>query len=231
MNILSLNGEWSCRLPDGRTLSVPVPGCWDALIPEKDIAEAVSYTRSFFRREKGSELSASFGAVSYYCDVHLNGTQVGSHEGLWDAFRLDVTDALRDGENELRLEITKPGYSDSGPFFPCGRCSPALFRRAVYLWRHLGRRRFRRSARLLCHRPPRKGKLRRRGEITVALDLKRPGEMALFGLAFMRRTARLAGAEPQPRAGGRRAEAFPSDSVWTIRSAGSSTRPPSTAMS
>lgn len=116
MNTLSLNGNWSCCLPDGRELDAAVPGCWDALVPEKDIAETVVYTKRFTVHKKQSHYQLFFGAVSYYCEVFLNGVPVGIHEGMWDSFRLDVTEALRDGENELRLEVVKPGYHDSDRF-------------------------------------------------------------------------------------------------------------------
>lgn len=116
MKEFSLNGSWSCRLPDGKELEVPVPGCWDAYTEEKDIAQAVVYTRRFSVPKEGMRYRLRFGGVSYYCDVFLNGVMIGSHEGIWDTFCLDVTQALRNGENELRLEITKPGYREGDRF-------------------------------------------------------------------------------------------------------------------
>ena len=47
-----------------------------------------------------------FGAVSYSCDVYLNGRHIGSHTGWWAPFEIDVTKLIRhDEENVLVVEI------------------------------------------------------------------------------------------------------------------------------
>lgn len=52
-----------------------------------------------------------FWAVDYACDVYLNGTHVGSHEGGEEPFDLDVTEALAaDGENLLAVRVLNPTY-------------------------------------------------------------------------------------------------------------------------
>ena len=53
-----------------------------------------------------------FGAVDQWCRVAVNGQVVGEHLGGYLPFTLDVTDALRDGENELRVVVRDP--SDTG---------------------------------------------------------------------------------------------------------------------
>jgi beta-glucuronidase len=42
-----------------------------------------------------------FGAVNYRATVWINGKQVGSHEGGFTTFAIEVTGALRDGENRI----------------------------------------------------------------------------------------------------------------------------------
>jgi len=42
-----------------------------------------------------------FGAVDCQSAVFVNGHLVGTHEGGWDAFDLDITDSLHRGKNEL----------------------------------------------------------------------------------------------------------------------------------
>lgn len=49
-----------------------------------------------------------FGAVDYYCTVYLNGFEVGIHRGGYYPFSFDVTDYLREGDNELTLSVTDP---------------------------------------------------------------------------------------------------------------------------
>ncbi|MDR3345487.1 MAG: glycoside hydrolase family 2 [Oscillospiraceae bacterium] len=49
-----------------------------------------------------------FGAVDCDCTVTLNGRSVGAHSGGFLPFSLNVTDAIRAGENEIRLAVTDP---------------------------------------------------------------------------------------------------------------------------
>ena len=41
---------------------------------------------------------------------------LGTHEGIWDAFSFDISDVLRIGKNEIRVEVIKPGYAESDPY-------------------------------------------------------------------------------------------------------------------
>jgi len=51
-------------------------------------------------------LRLNFGAVDYDATVWVNGTQVGTHEGGYDAFSLDITDALEgSGEQEIVVGV------------------------------------------------------------------------------------------------------------------------------
>lgn len=113
----NLNGIWKGILPDGRELDVKVPGCWDTLIPEKNIGDKVCFHKNFVLDEyREGRYRLNFQAVSYYCDVWLNGVYLGSHEGMWDAFVMEAGHALRPGENEIKLEIWKPGYQETDRF-------------------------------------------------------------------------------------------------------------------
>ncbi len=54
-----------------------------------------------------------FGAVDYAALIHLNGTQVGKHDGGYDPFTIDVTPFVKRGEkNELRVAVYDP--TDAG---------------------------------------------------------------------------------------------------------------------
>ncbi len=46
-----------------------------------------------------------FGAVDQTCQVWVNDVEVGGNEGGYWAFHLDITDALRDGENTLVVAV------------------------------------------------------------------------------------------------------------------------------
>ena len=113
---LDLNGEWEARMPDGEMRTVPVPGCFDRGLGRWDEARPVRYRRTF-RLEKREPAELFFSGVSYTCEISLNGVSLGGHEGLWDGFWVDTRDALREGENELTVVVTKPGY-DSNDAYP-----------------------------------------------------------------------------------------------------------------
>ena len=113
---LDLNGEWEARMPDGEMRTVPVPGCFDRGLGRWDEARPARYRRTF-RLEKREPAELFFSGVSYACEISLNDVSLGGHEGLWDGFWVDTRDALREGENELTVVVTKPGY-DSNDAYP-----------------------------------------------------------------------------------------------------------------
>ncbi len=53
-----------------------------------------------------------FGAVDYACDVWVNGKRLGGHTGGYLPFTFDITDSLKEGENELVVSVWDP--SDTG---------------------------------------------------------------------------------------------------------------------
>ncbi len=57
-----------------------------------------------------------FTAVDYECSVSLNGKKIGEHRGGFYAFTLDITDAIRSGENTLTLEVCDPSDTGVGAF-------------------------------------------------------------------------------------------------------------------
>lgn len=88
--------------------TVPVPGCWNRYAARYDLFEGVAwFVREFEVPELPNEHVAClhFGGVNYLCDVFLNGQKVGSHEGGYTAFDLDVSKALKAGFNRLALRV------------------------------------------------------------------------------------------------------------------------------
>jgi len=81
---ISLDGVWQFRHEDGDWREARVPGPWQAQFSDLvDTSGQAVYKRSFSVPAgfEGRELALRFGAVSYYCDVVLNGEKIGSHEG------------------------------------------------------------------------------------------------------------------------------------------------------
>ncbi|MCX6992096.1 MAG: hypothetical protein NT011_03020 [Kiritimatiellaeota bacterium] len=124
MSKISLNGRWRFivdqdpeyhrGLDYSRPTSllhwetVPVPGCWNRYNERYDLFEGVAwFVREFDAGELPTEHVARlhFGGVNYLCDVFLNGQKIGSHEGGYTAFDLDVSKALKPGPNRLALRV------------------------------------------------------------------------------------------------------------------------------
>ena len=115
---LNLNGLWdyvikplNSEIPihfDGEIL-VPFP-IESALsgVQEKVDGKALWYRRSFELPVGWSEqrILLHFGAVDWDTTVWLNGQEIGTHQGGYDAFSFDITPALREGQSqELVLRV------------------------------------------------------------------------------------------------------------------------------
>jgi beta-galactosidase/beta-glucuronidase len=124
---LNLNGRWQYALtaseapPEEFDGSIVVPFSPETLL--SGVARLVTpddvlhYRRTLvlppgFRPAPDARLLLHFGAVDQWCRVSLNGQVVGEHLGGCLPFTFDVTDALRDGENELHVVVRDP--SDTG---------------------------------------------------------------------------------------------------------------------
>lgn len=121
---ISLNGLWYFSIDQDpeyhRTLdysrptslrhweTVPVPGCWNLYHARYDLFEGVAWFVKEFDLDSlppAPRVTLHFGGVNYLADVFLNGRKVGSHEGGYTAFPLDVTDAVRPGHNRLAVRV------------------------------------------------------------------------------------------------------------------------------
>jgi hypothetical protein len=58
-----------------------------------------------------------FGAVDWQATVYVNGQEVGEHKGGYTAFSFDITDYIKNGNNELAVKVYDPtdqGYQPHG---------------------------------------------------------------------------------------------------------------------
>jgi hypothetical protein len=116
---VSLNGTWQFRF-EGETgwRNIAVPGCWEALGYAKDRPGPAWYRRRVRIPTEwcSKRVWLCFGGVSYHCVVTVNGLQVGTHTGLWDAFKCEITAAVTPGEEaEIRVLVEKPASLTHGP--------------------------------------------------------------------------------------------------------------------
>lgn len=108
---LSLDGEWDFSLGD-QSGKINVPGTWEAQGYARRIDGPAVYKRQIEvpAAWAGRQIELQFDAVSYAVDVDVNDHPVGTHEGMWTPFTLDVTPVIRPGEmNEIVLVVYKPG--------------------------------------------------------------------------------------------------------------------------
>lgn len=71
-----------------------------------DESESLWYRRPFnATRKQGKRQLLNFEAVDYRCEAFVNGKSVGRHVGGNLPFSFDVTNALKDGANELVVRV------------------------------------------------------------------------------------------------------------------------------
>ncbi len=122
----SLNGEWQFGTasagqapPVNQTLperiNVPYPA-ESALSGIQRHLDRMWYRRSFTVPSawNGRRTLLNFGAVDQQATVYVNGSQVGSHTGGYDAFQFDITPYLRSGSNEIIVGVYDPTDAGSG---------------------------------------------------------------------------------------------------------------------
>ena len=106
---LNLNGPWDFSFDEpGFDRTITVPFAYQAAlsgIGTDERHDRVWYRRAFALPEDwaGKRVLLHFGAVDYTCKVWVNGALAGGHTGGHAGFSLDVTEALRPGENVLTV--------------------------------------------------------------------------------------------------------------------------------
>src|SRR5262245_4617582 len=133
---VSLDGTWEFKcnpgaradaIPEGEWRSAVVPMPWQAQFDELRHSGGVAWYRRRFtvepesmRQAAGSAAILHFGAVDYHAAVWVNGGMAGRHEGGYLPFEFDVITFLREGDNELLVQVVDvadDGRNDSGfPF-------------------------------------------------------------------------------------------------------------------
>ncbi|NGY60143.1 beta-galactosidase [Lentzea sp. NEAU-D13] len=126
----NLNGVWEfagapnlTNPPFGRPLAegvlVPYP-IESALSGIKRHEDNMFYRRTFTVPSSwdGRQVKLNFGAVTWETRVWVNGRQVGTHTGGFDAFSFDITSALTTGANEIIVGVHSPV---DGSRYPIGK--------------------------------------------------------------------------------------------------------------
>jgi beta-glucuronidase len=142
-NMQSLNGKWDAiidlydqgrkneiylnKKPQSKTdfyeysfengYRLNVPSDWNSQMPELKYYEGtVWYARRFDVAKEGNKrLFLYFGAVSYRCRIYLNGKEIGKHEGGFTPFQIEVTNAVKEKDNFLAVEVNNTRTVDAIP--------------------------------------------------------------------------------------------------------------------
>lgn len=135
---INLSGEWDVFIDFSKPVEqyeeiskirrwskISVPGCWEQAERDKKSDGPVWYRKIFTVPEGWNEGSVAihFEGVNYYSEAWLNGTKIGSHEGGWNGFELDISNAIDfSNENELLVKVYKQGDK-----YPVRECLAGFF--------------------------------------------------------------------------------------------------------
>ena len=127
-NWQNLNGLWQYAITPTSQQSIPASFDGQILVPFSvesalsGVGKTVGKDQLLWYKnsvnlsapKKGEQLLLHFGAVDWQCDVYVNGTKVGSHEGGSDPFSFNITQFLKKGnQQEIALRVWDP--TDDGP--------------------------------------------------------------------------------------------------------------------
>lgn len=115
---LNLNGLWDytvtkkdAEMPTAYEGKILVPFAIESYlsgVQRSIIAKRLWYHRTFTLPSDwaGNRLLINFGAVDWDTTVYINGQAVGNHQGGYDPFSFDITDALKpDGEQTIIVSV------------------------------------------------------------------------------------------------------------------------------
>ncbi len=113
---------WTSGLT-GDVISMPVPASFNDFFTDKesrDYCGTFWYECEFFapKKEEGKRIYIRFGSVTHRATVFVNGTAVGSHEGGFLPFVVDVTDAVK--YEESNTLVVKANNELDETTLPCG---------------------------------------------------------------------------------------------------------------
>ncbi len=123
---LNLNGLWdytitadSASKPQRFTGKIlvpfPVESALSGVMTNFDEHSQLWYQRSFAAPQswRGQHVRLHFGAVDWRCQVWVNGRDIGQHQGGYDPFSFDITDALHwNDAEEIVVRVLDPTEGD-----------------------------------------------------------------------------------------------------------------------
>ncbi|HIP20585.1 MAG TPA: hypothetical protein EYG94_03700 [Campylobacterales bacterium] len=125
---VSLDGAWQYHLnhePQSKEYQYEFDGSEKSMnLPKNWYKEGINHAGIiWFQKEfdadilvEGKQQILHFESVDYLCDVWLNGIYIGAHKGYFQNFEFDITHALKEGRNILKVKVNSPleNYPDHG---------------------------------------------------------------------------------------------------------------------
>ena len=109
-SFINLNGQWDFKFDSADyNMKINVPFCFESElsgIGDKTFHSECSYKRSFSLDDiEGKKVLLHIGACDYDTTVKINGTETGNHRGGYTPINLDITEAVKKGENEIVVDV------------------------------------------------------------------------------------------------------------------------------
>jgi len=94
-----------------------LPGSWLTHSAEMRHYQGLVWYQRHFAATKtpGKRVFLRFGAANYTARVYLNGKAIGQHEGGFTPFAFDVTEALRNGDNQITVGVDSAATKTTVP--------------------------------------------------------------------------------------------------------------------
>jgi len=127
-NWINLNGLWSYSVLPKDQETIPTAFSGSILVPYaiesalsgvgktvgKDSVLWYSRTASILPAFRNKTVLLHFGAVDWLCDIYVNGRKVGTHQGGYDPFSVDITAALTKAKSQqIAVRVWDP--TNDGP--------------------------------------------------------------------------------------------------------------------
>ncbi|WP_242696500.1 glycoside hydrolase family 2 protein [Longitalea luteola] len=94
-----------------------VPGDFNSQLCELTYYEGIVWYKKEFNYtvQMGRRLFLHFGAINYWADVYLNGEKIGSHEGGFTPFQLEITGKVKAGPNAIIVKVNNMRHKTGLP--------------------------------------------------------------------------------------------------------------------
>ncbi len=111
-NFIILDGMWNFEITNNDnipfyTKEIKVPFTYET--KESGINDQEQYETIWYQRkvklEKGKKYYLCFLGVDYSCYIYVNKKIVGMHEGAYTSFKLDITQYVVDGNNQIDVKV------------------------------------------------------------------------------------------------------------------------------